>query len=83
MHGSTAKIKIYPCYYCSISSDELVHFKTNNNRCTYCIEQNNLQCVYWEISNSKNIEVMHRHIINIINDNQVENETCDGFVEKT
>ena len=34
------------------------------------------------MNNSKNIEVIHRHIINIINDNQVENEMYNSFVEK-
>ena len=34
------------------------------------------------MNDSKNIEVMYRHIINIINDNQVENKMSDSFIEK-
>ena len=34
------------------------------------------------MSDSKNIEVMHRYIINIINDNQVRKEIYHSFVEK-
>ena len=81
MRGGAAKIKTYPCHCCSISSDELAHFKTNNNRCACCIEQNNKCCGCWEMNDGRNTEVMRRHVINVVNDDQVENETCDGFVE--
>ena len=33
------------------------------------------------MNDGRNTEVMRRHVINVVNDDQVENETCDGFVE--
>ena len=73
MRGGAAKVKTHACNCCSESSDELDQFKTNDNRCPYCIENNKSECVRQEMNDAKNIKVMHRCVISITNKNDVDN----------
>ena len=50
MRGGATKVAHYPCHCCPVHSDNFAYFKVNEERCTYCVDNDNERCVFWDSS---------------------------------
>ena len=66
MCSGAAKVARYPCHCCPVESDNLAHFKVDNDRCTYCIDNNNEHCICWDVNDNEYLETIKNYLVNFI-----------------